>query len=184
MTVRERDALAVLARTERPLLLALNKADRYSEDERERLLGRLREHAAGLVHPIDVVAVSATPPPLRHLRSDGTGREHAENVDRDADISALRDRLGAIVEREGRTLAALNASLFAGRVSDGVGARIVEGAPRDRAKVIRRTVCRALPSPSIRYRSPTAGGRRARRRPGHASCARLRTAMTIAGRAA
>ena len=137
MTVRERDALAVLARTERPLLLALNKADRYSEDERERLLGRLREHAAGLVHPIDVVAVSANPPPLHHLRSDGNGREHAERVDRDADISALRDRLGAIVEREGRTLAALNASLFAGRVSDDVGARIVEVRRGIAAKVIR-----------------------------------------------
>lgn len=42
MTQSERDALATLARTERPVLLALNKADRYSEEETERLLARLR----------------------------------------------------------------------------------------------------------------------------------------------
>lgn len=138
MTVRERDALAVLARTERPLLLVLNKADRYSDDERERLLARLREHAAGLVNADDVVAVSASPAPLRRLRGDADGREHAETIERAPDIEALGERLAAIVEREGRTLAALNASLFAGRVSDDVGARIVEARRDIAAKVIRQ----------------------------------------------
>src|SRR5215470_2195464 len=38
MTQSEVAALATLAKTQRPLLLALNKADRYSPDERERLL--------------------------------------------------------------------------------------------------------------------------------------------------
>ena len=42
MTTRERDALVVLAGTERPLLIALNKADRYDSAELERLLGRLQ----------------------------------------------------------------------------------------------------------------------------------------------
>ncbi|MBN8482079.1 MAG: GTP-binding protein [Xanthomonadales bacterium] len=138
MTSRERDALAVLARTERPILLVLNKADRYGDDERERLLARLREHAAGFVAANDVVAVSAHPAPMRRLRRDAAGHEHEEAVGREADITALRDRLGAIVEREGRTLAALNASLFAGRVSDDIGARIVEARRELAARVIRQ----------------------------------------------
>ncbi|HNR92004.1 MAG TPA: GTP-binding protein [Dokdonella sp.] len=138
MTVRERDALGVLARTERPLLLVLNKADRYSDDERERLLARLREHVTGLVNAGDVVAASASPAPLRRLRCDAEGREHAETIERAPDIERLRERLAAIVEREGRTLAALNASLFAGRVSDDIGTRIVEARRDIAAKVIRQ----------------------------------------------
>ena len=140
MTQRERDALQLLARTERPLLLALNKADRYGEDERARLLARLREHAQGMVHAEDVVAIAAQPAPLKRIRVDRDGSEHAELVERMPDLDALRDRLTAVVEREGRTLAALNASLFAGRVSDQVGARIAE-ARRELADKLIRQYC-------------------------------------------
>ena len=138
MTQRERDALATLGRTQRPLLLALNKADRYGDDERERLLERLRERAAGTVRADDVVAIAAQPAPLKRLRVDADGAEHAELVERMPDIDALRERLTAIVEREGRTLAALNASLFAGRVSDQVAARIAQARRELAAKVIRQ----------------------------------------------
>ena len=136
MTQRELDALRLLARTERPLLLALNKADRYGDDERKRLLERLREHARGLVRAEDVVAISANPTPQKRIRVDATGTEHAELVEQLPDIAALRDRLAAIIEREGKTLAALNASLFAGRLSDQVGQRIAEARRELAAKVI------------------------------------------------
>jgi uncharacterized protein (DUF697 family) len=138
MTQRELDALRLLARTERPLLLALNKADRYGEDERERLLERLREHARGLVRAEDVVAVSARPAPQKRIRVDGDGVEHAELVEQAPDIGALRDRLAVIIELEGKTLAALNASLFAGRLSDQVGRRIAEARRELAANVIRQ----------------------------------------------
>lgn len=142
MTARERDALALLARTERPLLLALNKADRYSGDERERLLARLREHAAGLVNPEDVVVVSARPAVQRDVRVDESGSETMQAREPGADIDALRARLLDIVQREGRTLSALNASLFAGRLTDAVGVRIVQ-ARRALADTVIRQYCMA-----------------------------------------
>ncbi len=138
MTQRELDALRLLARTERPLLLALNKADRYSEDERARLLERLRERARGLVRADDVVAVSARPAPQKRIRIDESGGEHAELVEQAPDIAMLRDRLAVIIEREGKTLAALNASLFAGRLSDQVGQRIADARRELADKVIRQ----------------------------------------------
>lgn len=138
MTQRELDALALLARTERPLLLALNKADRYGEDERERLLDRLREHARGLVRADDVVAVSARPAPQKRIRVEADGHERIELVEVPADIAALRDRLSIIIEREGKMLAALNASLFAGRVSDQVAQRIADARRELAANVIRQ----------------------------------------------
>jgi small GTP-binding protein len=136
MTQRERDALQLLARTERPLLLALNKADRYGDDERKRLLERLREHAAACVRADDVVAISAQPAPVKRLRVDADGIEHVELAGQMPDLDSLRDRLTAVVAREGKTLAALNASLFAGRLSDQVGARIAEARRELAAKVI------------------------------------------------
>ena len=140
MTTRERDALAVLARTQRPIVLVLNKADRYSAAERASLLVRLGEHAAGLVNAEDVVAASARPAPSRHVRIDADGREHVETIAHAADIEALRARLTDVLVREGRTLSALNASLFAGRLGDSVGARIVE-ARRDLASRVIRQYC-------------------------------------------
>jgi len=137
MTQRELDALALLARTERPLLLALNKADRYGEDERERLIERLREHARGLVRADDVVAVSARPAPHKRIRVEADGSERAELVESPPDIAALRDRLSVIIALEGKTLAALNASLFAGRVSDQVAQRIADARRELATKVIR-----------------------------------------------
>jgi len=138
MTQRELDALKMLARTERPLVVALNKADRYGDDERERLLDRLREHVRGLVRAEDVVAVSARPAPVKRIRVDANGVEQAELVEEKPDIAALRDRLAAIIEREGRTLAALNAGLFAGRLSDQVSRRIADARRELAAKVIRQ----------------------------------------------
>jgi small GTP-binding protein len=137
-TQRERDALAVLARTDRPLVLALNKADRYTDDERERLLERLRTHAAGLVRPEDVVAVSARPAPQKRVHVDEHGREHVELVEQLPAIEPLRARLAAIVAHEGKTLAALNAGLFAGRLSDQVAVRIADARRELAAKVIRQ----------------------------------------------
>ncbi len=138
MTTREREALVQLAQTERPLLLALNKADRYDDEELARLLARLREHSAGLVQAEDVVAVSAQPPPLRRLSIDAEGREQAEMIPQVANIDALRNRLIEVLTREGRTLAALNASLFAGRLTDAVARRLVLARRELAAKVIRQ----------------------------------------------
>ena len=126
MTQRERDALHLLGRTERPLLLALNKADSYAEDERVRLLARPREHAQGIVRADDVVAIAAQPAPHKRVRVEADGSERMELVEQMPDLDALRARLTAVLEREGRTLAALNVSLFAGRLTDQVAQRIAE----------------------------------------------------------
>jgi len=142
MTQVERDALATLARTERPLLLVLNKADRYEDAERERLLARLREHAAGLLPADNVLACAAQPAPLRVIDVAAAGNERERRETRAPDVTQLRERLLAICAREGKTLSALNAGLFAGRLSDQVAQRVAE-ARRDVADKIIRYYCLA-----------------------------------------
>ncbi|MFZ2234751.1 MAG: GTP-binding protein [Dokdonella sp.] len=138
LTTRERDALALLAATDRPLLLVLNKSDRYSDEDRDNLLASLRAHASGLVRAEDVIAVSARPSPQPLVRVDSDGVEHEQRVEQAVDIDALRERLTAVLSREGKTLAALNASLFAGRLSDAVAVKIAEARRELADKVIRQ----------------------------------------------
>jgi small GTP-binding protein len=137
MTQVEVAALSTLAQTQRPLLLALNKADRYSDDERERLLARLREHAAGLVRAEDVIACAAHPADQRVVQVSVDGKETETRNPQRPDVAALGERLRAIAEREGKTLAALNAGLFAGSLSDRVAARVAVARKELADRVIR-----------------------------------------------
>jgi small GTP-binding protein len=124
MTQTEIAALATLAKTQRPLLVALNKSDRYTDDERERLLLRLREHAAGFVRADDVIACAANPAAKRVVAVDAFGKETETRIAQSPDVTDLAAHLRTIAEREGKTLAALNAGLFAGELSDRVAVRV------------------------------------------------------------
>ncbi len=124
MTSIEVDALALLARTRRPLLLVLNKADRYTAAQRQELLVRLGEHARGIVAPENIVATMAQPVAQRVVKVLPDGREVEDERQREIDVSALRERILAILESEGKTLAAINAALFAGDLSDEIGTRL------------------------------------------------------------
>lgn len=126
LTDTELRALQRIAREHRPVLLVLNKADHYTRDERSTLLERLAEHAAGLVPADNVLWCSAAPSERIYVEVDDTGMEREVRRRPDPDVTALRMRLWEILDREGKTLAALNAGLFAGRLSDQVAARIIE----------------------------------------------------------
>ena len=137
LTREELDALKTLAATQRPLLLALNKADRYGHDELSSLLEHLRLRMSGLVRAEDVLAVAAHPAAQRVIEVDAHGREHAHEQARPPDVAALRERLLAIAAREGKTLSAINAGLYAGRLTDQVSARIAQTRQAVAAKLIR-----------------------------------------------
>jgi GTPase len=142
MTSIEVDALRLLASTQRPLLLALNKADRYTQAQRAELHARLFEHARGSVQPENIVEVMARPAPERVLQVQEDGSERLLERERGPDVAALRGRILAVLEAEGKTLAALNAALFAGRLADEVGARLTQ-LRRTLAERVTRTYCLA-----------------------------------------
>lgn len=142
LTASELAALERLQQTQRPLLLVLNKADRYSPSEREALLARLREHVAGWIRPEDVVAASALPAPRTVIRIDAAGVESEQREQAASDVASLRERIRAIVEREGKTLSAVNAGLFAGRLADQIGRRITE-VRQELARKLVRNYCLA-----------------------------------------
>ncbi len=140
LTESEIEALRALTDYRRPILLVLNKCDRYSREEQEVLKQALRGHSQGLVSEQNLVCISANPPERLVILVDEEGKE-TETTRRPApNVGALRERLWQIMESEGMTLAALNASLFAGGLSEQVSRRILEIRRDIGAKVI-RTYC-------------------------------------------
>lgn len=136
LTREELDALQTLAATQRPLLLVLNKADRFSADELADLLAHLRLRVAEMVREDNVLAVAAHPAPRRVVEVDARGHEHEHQQIAAPDVAALRERLLAIAAREGKSLSAINAGLYAGRLTDQVSARIAETRKAVAAKLI------------------------------------------------
>lgn len=91
-----------LQRFERPLLLALNKADRYSEAE----LPAIRQRLAGQLPDIEQVVVQAGGQETV-MRVDAEGRETPWVRDRPAKVDALLQALARRFERESAELSRL-----------------------------------------------------------------------------
>jgi GTP-binding protein Era len=140
ITDTELDALKAAIYQGRPILLALNKSDLYTVSERDALLQSIRNKTEGIIDPEHVIAVAAQPRPQLVVEIDDEGNEQETMRHRDPDISVLRLKLWEILEAEGKTLAALNASLFASDLSDQVGRRIL-AARRELGEKLVRTYC-------------------------------------------
>jgi GTP-binding protein Era len=140
ITDSERSALRTLLKQGRPVVVALNKSDLYTQSEREALLATVREKTVGLVQTEDVLAVAAQPRAQQVIEIDDDGNETSSTREREPEIDDLRLRLWEIFENEGKTLAALNASLFAADLSDQVGVRMLH-ARREIGDRLVRTYC-------------------------------------------
>jgi hypothetical protein len=140
ITESERLALQTLLRQGRPVLVALNKKDLYTQYDLEALLVSVRSKTEGLVTAGDVIAVAADPRPQSVIEIGEKGAETESVRARKPEIEALKLRLWEIFEAEGKTLAALNASLFAADLSDQVGRRILN-ARREIGDRVVRTYC-------------------------------------------
>jgi len=140
ITDTELDALKAAMSKGRPILLALNKSDLYTAIEREALLLSIRNKTEGIIDPGHVMSVAAQPRPQIVVEIDESGKEQESQRHRDPDIADLRLKLWEILESEGKTLAALNASLFASDLSDQVGRRILAARSEMGEKLV-RTYC-------------------------------------------
>jgi len=140
LTESETSALRAIAELNRPILLILNKIDRYSAEERKILYASLKKHSEGLVDPRNIVGAAADPAEQLVIAVDQAGNE-TEQIRKPAPaISTVREHLWDILQSEGKTLAALNASLFAGQLSDQIGERILQ-VRRELGQKVIRTYC-------------------------------------------
>ncbi len=120
LTRVEKEAIDLVASFGRPIVVAMNKADKYNSVELAELRQNITKTCAGVVEPNNVVQIQA-----RAIR-DGI----------DVDVGELKSRLWDILASEGKTLAALNASLFA----DDLDSQISKTILRTREALARQVV--------------------------------------------
>jgi small GTP-binding protein len=125
LTDVELSALKTVAETQRPIILIINKADQYNEDEILQLRTIVRKRVSGIIAPENIVFTAASPAKQTVIYVDEDGNEHETVRQRPVDIINLKSRLWDIIESEGKTLSALNASLFAGNLSEQLGERLL-----------------------------------------------------------
>ncbi|MGA9574796.1 MAG: Era-like GTP-binding protein, partial [Lysobacterales bacterium] len=75
LTETELKAVRELAERRRPLLLILNKSDRYSKSEIQTLLAHISRRCEAYVDPCNVLSACANPRPEKIIRIDGDGNE-------------------------------------------------------------------------------------------------------------
>lgn len=136
----ELSALRLLAREGRPILLVFNKTDRYSSGDRALVLEALQQRTEGLLPLGNIVTTAASPAERVYIEVDSQGRETECARRPDADVEGLRERLWTVLEKEGQMLAAVNATLFAGKLSDSLSRRVV-AVKRDLANRVVRNYC-------------------------------------------
>ena len=137
LTETELKAIRELAERKRPLLLVLNKSDRYSKAEIKTLLDHLRKRCEAYIEPGNVLTACANPRPETVICVDKAGNESISKRPRGPDVSELKTRLWRILEKEGKTLAALNAALFTCEMDSRIAGKIVKARKTVAEKIIR-----------------------------------------------
>jgi GTP-binding protein Era len=140
ITETELDSLRTLLTRGRPVIIVLNKRDLFTADEQAQLMASLCKRTDGLIDPSHIIAAAAQPQPQTVIEVDADGNEVTTQRTRAPDVEQLRVALWDILDAEGKTLAALNASLFAADLSDQVGRRIL-AARREIGDRLVRTYC-------------------------------------------
>ncbi|NEP38311.1 MAG: DUF697 domain-containing protein [Okeania sp. SIO2G4] len=116
LTRTEYDALCELRKAKKPLILVFNKIDLYTEAEREDIYKNLQnivadksEELENIYSPTEVIMVSAEPAPIPVKIEWPDGNVTHEWETPSPQIDPLKQKIITILEREGRSLLALNA---------------------------------------------------------------------------
>ena len=101
LTRQQMHELKLLAELNKPLILALNKSDWYSDDERKQILHRLSEHTAE-IDDISIVAIrTQTEKEVVIMQADGTEKTNLRRIEPDIKelARALQRRIDSNPER-------------------------------------------------------------------------------------
>jgi small GTP-binding protein len=123
LNAREFEALTDLATASKPIILVFNKKDLYTREQRQRVLEVLRnERLPHVIGPEDIVMTAADPLEREVVFESPDGSTRTEWRKPKPDVEDLKIRILNVLDREGKSLIALNASLFAADTSDKLAA--------------------------------------------------------------
>lgn len=145
ITQVEYRALAKLREAGKPMLLVFNKIDQYPEADRIAIYQKIKEERVReLISPDEIIMVAASPIEVKGVK-DSTGKLKVQRVRGTSQVQALKLKILELLEREGKSLVALNSMLFADEINEKLLQRKL--AIRDRAAndlINRGTMVKAL----------------------------------------
>lgn len=126
ITKVEYDALCQLREVGKPMILVFNKIDQYPEADRQAIYEKLRdERLRELISPDEIVMTAAYPLMAKATpRPDGTMA--IQMVRGEPQIDDLKLKILEILDREGKSLVALNTMLYADDVNEKLVQRKME----------------------------------------------------------
>jgi len=126
LTESEKQALISISQQNRPIILVINKTDRYSKNEQNLLIDSVKKLTTGIIDTKNIVFTCARSQNQTIIMVDDEGKELETSRELPPDVKELKTRLWEILKEEGKTLAALNASLFASNISDQISKHVLE----------------------------------------------------------
>ncbi|MEL6928530.1 MAG: GTP-binding protein [Cyanobacteria bacterium J06600_6] len=131
VTQVEYRALSKLREAGKPMLLVFNKIDQYPEADRLAIYQKIKEERVrALISPDEIIMVAASPVEVRGVK-DKLGKLKVQRVRGTSQVEPLKLKILELLDREGKSLVALNSMLFADRVNEQLLERKL--AIRDRA---------------------------------------------------
>lgn len=140
ITQIEYDALSQIRDAGKPLLLVFNKIDQYPDTDRQAIYEQIRDKRVRQLLTGDCIVMAAASPleAVAVRRSDGSTGVVMETGD--PQVQELKLKILEILQREGKSLVALNSMLFADEVNDRVVERKMEIRDRHANRVIWNSV--------------------------------------------
>lgn len=135
ITRTEYEALCELRGSSKPIILVFNKIDLYPDRDREAIYQQLRQLGAGnwgttpavnLLSSEEIVRVAAEPAPVQVRVEWPDGSTHYEWESPPPQVTELREKILEILNREGRSLLALNALFQAKEASETLAQKTLE----------------------------------------------------------
>jgi small GTP-binding protein len=118
MTKVEHQALSQLRQVSKPIILVFNKIDQYPDADRQMIYRKIRdERVKELLSPNEIVMAAASPLVARAVKRPD-GRVVAQMSAGKPQIEDLKLKILEILDREGKSLVAINSMLFADDISE------------------------------------------------------------------
>jgi hypothetical protein len=141
ITRTEYNALLELRKSQKPLILVFNKIDLYPDTDRETVYRNLQQLGAGNLlekplQPDEIVMVAAEPSPLEVRVEYPDGRVEYEWENLPPQIDDLKKTILNILNREGRSLLALNALVQAKSVEESIAQKSIDARSQQAEELI------------------------------------------------
>lgn len=145
MTKVEYQALSELRQASKPIILVFNKVDQYPDTDRLTIYRKIRdERVKELLSPDEIVMTAASPLVAKAVRHSD-GRVAAKLSAGKPQVEALKLKILEVLDREGKSLVAINSMLFA----DDVNERLIERKMMIRDRSANRIIWNAVMTKAV-----------------------------------